>query len=167
MSRHCGICKQEGHNARTCTQQNEKPAPEKAEPKKETSPQNEQLEKIKRAVAIQNIGSKNLDQKVKEGMVLDSVVDDPSFWDWEQRKMISRELRKLRDEFRKHKESNDKSVLALKEKFDELVVPNEIEVLPHVPGKLLDVEIANNECLEGIIEHSDFSKIVLESAEIK
>jgi hypothetical protein len=58
----------------------------------------EALEKIKRAVAIQNIGEKNLEiTKITETKVSDEVVDDPTFWDYEQRKLISRELRKLRD----------------------------------------------------------------------
>lgn len=93
--RKCGNCGGAGHNARTCTN----PKEETKKILKVVVPQDTpELEQIKRAVAIQNSGENKFQTTtVKENIVPDSVVDDPSFWDYEQRALISRELRKYRN----------------------------------------------------------------------
>jgi hypothetical protein len=116
----CSVCNQSGHNARTCPQSIEKLAP------KTIQPDGEKLEQVKRAVALQNIGEVFLAQDIKDNIVPLSTLEDPSFWDFDQRKLIARELIKLR--------SVSKEVIIIKD------IPRDIPILPHVPGKLLEVK---------------------------
>jgi hypothetical protein len=96
------------------------------------------LEKVKRAVALQSIGEVFLAQDIKDNIVPNSVLEDPSFWDFDQRKLIARELIKLR--------SVSKEVIIIKD------IPRDIPILPHVPGKLLEVKFERDAYLDGIME---------------
>lgn len=125
----CSVCNQSGHNARTCPQSIEKLLPETIKPA------SEKLEQVKRAVALQNVGEAFLAQDIQDNVVPDTVLEDPSFWDFEQRKLIGRELLKLR--------RTKKEIIVIKD------IPRDLPILPHVPGKL--IEVKTDPYLEGIM----------------
>lgn len=134
----CSVCSQSGHNARTC--------PKGEEKSEAVKPPDEKLEKVKQAVALQNLGEKFMAPEAKESTIPDSWLEDPSFWDYDQRKLIAREFLKLR-------RITKKEVIVVKdmpEEFKEF--PKEVVVLPHVPGKLLDIKVEKDAYLDGIME---------------